>query len=74
MISVMTKKKFFKNHYSKIMLMLLKMLKTFFYFVFLFRIGQCISTKAVGKFEREDITDDYKHDESKLYFQFIFRK
>lgn len=24
-------------------------------------IGQCISTKAVGKFEREDITDNYKH-------------
>ncbi|XP_035226776.1 annulin-like, partial [Stegodyphus dumicola] len=24
-------------------------------------IGQCISTKAVGKFEREDITHEYKH-------------
>lgn len=27
------------------------------------KIGQCISTKAVGKFEREDITDSYKHPE-----------
>ena len=24
-------------------------------------IGQCISTKAIGKFEREDITHEYKH-------------
>ncbi|XP_054723069.1 annulin-like [Uloborus diversus] len=27
-------------------------------------IGQCISTKAIGKFEREDITSNYKHSES----------
>lgn len=47
-------------------------IKNFCYFVFLFRIGQCISTKAIGKFEREDITDDYKHDESKLHFTEFF--
>lgn len=27
------------------------------------KIGQCISTKAVGRFDREDITDSYKHPE-----------
>ncbi|KAL1429117.1 hypothetical protein MTO96_016848 [Rhipicephalus appendiculatus] len=27
------------------------------------KIGQCISTKAAGKFEREDITESYKHPE-----------
>lgn len=31
---------------------------------FYYRIGQFISTKAVGKWEREDITSNYKYPES----------
>ena len=34
------------------------------YFVH-FRIGQNISTKAVGSYDREDLTEEYKHHESK---------
>lgn len=31
---------------------------------FVYRIGLKISTKAIGKFDREDITDAYKFPES----------
>ena len=37
-----------------------------FVYLIINRIGQFISTKAVGKWEREDITLDYKYAESKL--------
>ncbi|CAN7992678.1 unnamed protein product, partial [Ixodes hexagonus] len=30
------------------------------------KIGRCISTKAAGRFEREDITDNYKYPESTI--------
>lgn len=32
---------------------------------FNFSIGQSISTKAIGSYEREDLTEEYKHHESK---------
>lgn len=35
-----------------------------------FRIGLNISTKAIGKFEREDITEAYKFPESKCTIEF----
>lgn len=36
---------------------------------FYYRIGQFISTKAVGKWEREDITSNYKYPESEYKMQ-----
>lgn len=41
---------------------------------FFFRIGQYISTKAVSKWTREDITDTYKYPESKNILVFINSK
>jgi hypothetical protein len=38
-------------------------------FYFHYRVGQFISTKAVGKWEREDITRNYKYPESEYKMQ-----
>jgi hypothetical protein len=35
-----------------------------------YRIGQLISTKAVGKWEREDITRNYKYPESEYKIKY----
>lgn len=40
--------------------------------VFIIRIGKLICTKAVGLWEQEDITQNYKYPESRLHiFMFI---
>uniref|UniRef100_UPI0037E82CE2 protein-glutamine gamma-glutamyltransferase 6-like n=1 Tax=Semicossyphus pulcher TaxID=241346 RepID=UPI0037E82CE2 len=38
------------------------------------KVGQCISTKAVGSDEREDLTDEYKYKEGTKKERFVFMR
>jgi hypothetical protein len=55
-----------KVAFKKIMLKMLLLVFIWFksFNCVCYRIGQLISTKAVGKWEREDITRNYKYPES----------